>query len=248
MKALRDEATEAGLMTVVHVPQMNDAEEVSKSRDIQTNTISGQAFVIPVEGHLTYAHGIIDKPLSDSFVARCSKSKAHYVPTFCVFQFLADVKGFMNNALVDDRFRSALPVDQLKRYTSEEYYDHYRKAYPNISFVKSHLKILERNMIRVFHSAANVAMGTDMWAFPGVGIHLEFEYMTKAGISEMEAIVCATRNGTKFLQEPNIGTLEPDKQADLLILDANPLDDIRNTRSVPHDHQAWSHLRPSAID
>jgi imidazolonepropionase-like amidohydrolase len=98
------------------------------------------------------------------------------------------------------------------------------------------------------------ALGTDMWALPGIAVHLELEYMVQAGMRPGTALVAATNNAAIFFGKGKrkkkyknfqvwkkqargydlgeIGTIDPGKQADLLILDANPLEDIRNTRSV----------------
>jgi imidazolonepropionase-like amidohydrolase len=146
----------------------------------------------------------------------------------------------MKHALDDKRIRSALPEKVLKEYSSEEYYRKYRERYPNTSLVKSHLDVLRRNMMKLHNHKVLIAMGTDMWALPGVGAHLELEYMVNAGMSPMEALVCATKTAAQFVSNggSSLGTIEPETAAgnakwpDLLILDADPLKDIRNTRSV----------------
>jgi imidazolonepropionase-like amidohydrolase len=80
-------------------------------------------------------------------------------------------------------------------------------------------------------------MGTDSGGgpgrFQGYFEHLELEYETKAGLSPMQALVSATGGAAKALNiSSQAGTLEKGKQADFLVLLANPLDDIKNTRSI----------------
>ena len=84
----------------------------------------------------------------------------------------------------------------------------------------------------LFRSAAGtrLAIGTDgntPWA-----PHLEMADMVAAGMTPAQVIVAATRNGAQFLRIPDAGTIAAGKSADFLVLDANPLDDIRNTRSI----------------
>jgi imidazolonepropionase-like amidohydrolase len=79
-------------------------------------------------------------------------------------------------------------------------------------------------------------MGTDTGAptgrFQGYFEHVELEYMVNAGLNPMQTLVASTSNVAKFLHASDLGTLEPGKSADLVVLNANPLDDIKNTRKI----------------
>ena len=67
----------------------------------------------------------------------------------------------------------------------------------------------------------------------GLGYHWEMWMLSSGGMTPMEVLRCATVNGSKIVGRPqDIGSIEPGKLADLLILDKNPLDDIHNTNSV----------------
>ncbi len=79
--------------------------------------------------------------------------------------------------------------------------------------------------------------GTDTAAavdvLPGFSLHQELEYFVQAGLSPMEALQTATRNPSEFLGLQNeTGTVEKNKLANLVLLDANPLQDIRSTRRI----------------
>lgn len=78
--------------------------------------------------------------------------------------------------------------------------------------------------------------GTDASAItivPGFALHDEFGYMVEAGFTPYEVLRMSTYNPAKFLgQLDEFGTLQKGKRADLLLLDANPLNDIANTRKI----------------
>lgn len=67
--------------------------------------------------------------------------------------------------------------------------------------------------------------------------------MVIAGMTPMQVIIAATRNSADFLRMTDAGTLESGKSADFIVLDANPLDDITNTRKI-----ASVYLRGASVD
>jgi imidazolonepropionase-like amidohydrolase len=78
-------------------------------------------------------------------------------------------------------------------------------------------------------------MGTDSGPtarFPGYFAHWELELMVKSGITPMQAIVAATSSNARFMGAKDVGSVAVGKWGDLLVLDANPLADIRNTRKI----------------
>lgn len=81
-----------------------------------------------------------------------------------------------------------------------------------------------------------IAVGTDTsnpFVFPGYSVHVELELLVEAGLSPMDALVAATRRPAEMLRKDDeFGTVEVGKRADLLVLAADPLADIRNTRSL----------------
>ena len=90
--------------------------------------------------------------------------------------------------------------------------------------------IQARNLARLNAAGARITMGTDgnrPW-----GPHEEMLDMVMAGMTPMQVIVAATRNSAEFLRLADTGTLVAGKSADFIVLDANPLDDITNTRRI----------------
>ena len=68
--------------------------------------------------------------------------------------------------------------------------------------------------------------------YPGFGLHDELALLVKSGLTPMEALQSATRNASRYFGNAEFGTIEVNKSADLVLLTANPLEDIRNTRKV----------------
>ena len=85
-------------------------------------------------------------------------------------------------------------------------------------------------------AGVRIMAGTDTAApnvFPGSSLHEDLAYLVEAGLTPMQALQTATKNPAEFLGKLNTqGTIEPGKSADLVLLDANPLDDIHNTQRI----------------
>ena len=111
-------------------------------------------------------------------------------------------------------------------------------------------RVLE--IVRTFHQrGVLITAGTDVgnpWMTPGVSFHRELELLAKAGIPALEVLGIATRNGAEALDLlVEIGTVEEGKIADLVILTANPLDDIRNTREIEAVIKAGRWFEPKSL-
>lgn len=86
--------------------------------------------------------------------------------------------------------------------------------------------------LKLSRAGVIIGTGTDIWQVP-TGVHMELEELVNAGLTPLEAIRAATGGAAKILgMEETLGTIAPGKWADLVILDADPLADIRNTRKI----------------
>ena len=90
--------------------------------------------------------------------------------------------------------------------------------------------IQARNLVRLNSAGVTIAFGTDgssPWA-----VHQELEDMVRTGMSPAEVIVAATSTSADLMEMPDVGAVAAGMSADFMVLDANPLDDITNTRRI----------------
>jgi imidazolonepropionase-like amidohydrolase len=109
------------------------------------------------------------------------------------------------------------------------------RKYPDLPAGRKRIFQMFVGLVGVMNQAGVTLMtGSDLgskWVAPGTSLHDELALFVEAGLTPMEALRAATLNPARFLRV-DAGTVEAGKLADLVLLDANPLDDIRNTRKI----------------
>ena len=139
------------------------------------------------------------------------------------------------NKRADERLKF-IPESQLQWWRPEKnFFARYRT--PEYIVFRRRLWEKELGLVRDMHRAGVPIMtGTDLsgaYVFPGFSLHHELELFVQAGFTPMEALQTATRNPAIYLGELRTsGTIQQGKMANLVLLDANPLADIRNTRRI----------------
>jgi len=118
--------------------------------------------------------------------------------------------------------------------------DHDLPKYPGF------LATAQRNLKKLYDSGVKVAFGTDSGPparFSGFSEHLEMDLMAQAGFTPMQIITSFSKNSAEFLGSRDLGTLESGHWADLVVLARNPLDNIKNSRSIEAVYIAGNKVR-----
>jgi imidazolonepropionase-like amidohydrolase len=170
-----------------------------------------------------FAHGVRDKDVDDEFVSLIKKR-----PDVVLVPNLPD-----RGVATDVTWLSGtVPPAALKKMQAGAI---------DRPAVQQAFAIQARNLARLNKEGVRIALGTDgsaAWAH-----HLEMADMVAAGMTPAQVIVASTRNAADFLKLSALGTVASGKSADFIVLDANPLDDIANTRRI-----SAVYLRGAAVD
>ena len=241
--AIADAAKKQGITFVGHVPDSVRASEMSNA------------------GQKSFEHliGIFEgsSPLEDEFI-KGAKSEGKFLSTYdpkramALFALLAKNQTWQCPTLVWERGGNLIDQTDFahdsrakyapaywkdvtwKRFTEEIEHDFNtddlatRKA-----FVAKELEVVNE----MHRAGIPFLAGTDtppgVYIFPGFSLHEELQRFVVAGFTPMEALQTATSNPAKFFgMEDRLGTIAVGKLADMVLLDANPLDDIRNTQKI----------------
>jgi len=218
LQALVDEAHRLQLKVYVHAPQLARAREALRAG---------------VDGLL---HGIVDEPIDQDFMALLKKNGAPYVPTLGMFEDVADVSAFARRQSPYWDQLGLQPPAIYSAYISGFGVQLFQTLLNNSVSTKQHLPVLRANLKQVFDAGIPIVMGTDTGFFGvllGVATPLEMELMVEAGLKPADVIRAATINAARMIgRENEQGTIEAGKVADVLILDANPLDNIGAVRRI----------------
>jgi imidazolonepropionase-like amidohydrolase len=159
-----------------------------------------------------FAHGVRDTDVDDELVALLQER-----PSFVLVPNMPD-----RGVVADLSWLAAsLPAEQVAQLQA---------ASTDRPEAQAAFGIQARNLARLAGEGVKIALGTDgnvPWA-----PHLEMADMVAAGMTPADVIVAATSNAAEFLQLADTGTVASGQSADFIVLEANPLDDITNTRRI----------------
>jgi imidazolonepropionase-like amidohydrolase len=211
--ALIAEAHAQGLKVFAHAPLLAQAKVVLRA------------------GADGLMHGIIDQPVDAEFISLMKKNRAVYISTLALFENVGDTAAWARRQAAYDEHKLYAPsvYDFLASPNVASFLN-------NASFTREHLPVLRANLKKVQAAGISLVVGTDT-GFPGVlcGLASQLELILHAetGLKPAAIIQAATSNAARMLgREKDLGTITAGKLADLLILDANPLKDIRHIQRI----------------
>jgi imidazolonepropionase-like amidohydrolase len=233
--ALMAEAKAEGIAVAGHVPLSVTPIEAS---DAGQRTIEHMSVLTEKRATELFASGMP--------IQRVSEVTAAEMPA--VFQALGRNGTWMDPTFVAMResayrYQIASQPDERRKYIAASNKKGWERAWPATQEDAKTQAIRAGLFETQLHWAAAMRRegvrflaGTDTGirdAYPGFSLHDELEWLAKAGFSPMEALQAATRNPAIVLdQEKSLGVVEAGKVADLVVLDANPLEDISNMKKI----------------
>ena len=221
-RALIDQAHHRGLRVVAHAVALDDAKGLADA------------------GVDVIGHSVHDRDVDAELIAKLTRLDVGYIPTLTrnlsVFLYETTPAFFGDEFFLRgaDAYRADMeqiqdPDLQEKIRTSEQ-----------AQVAKNALAQAQRNLKLLADGGVTIAMGTDsgtqLGRWQGYFEHVELELMVEAGLTPMQALVAATGDGARVMHLDELGTLEPGKWADFVVLNANPLAEIKNTRQI---HSVW---------
>jgi len=187
-----------------------------------------------------FAHSVRDQPVDGELIQAMKSRHVFLIPTLVRDEVLfayADGVPWLD----DPFFKAGTNPEAFAMVRNADFVAKARMD-PDLQKYHAGLEMAKKNLKTLFDAGVIIAFGTDSGIptrFPGFFEHRELQLMVEAGLTPMQAIVAATRTNAEILRgEKEFGTVQPGRQADLLVLDASPLDDIHNTEKLSAVWQA----------
>jgi imidazolonepropionase-like amidohydrolase len=212
-RAIIDEAHKHNLRAAAHIFYLEDAKDLLRAG---------------IDG---FTHGVRDRDVDDEFIQLLKARRNVFItPNLPDRGATAEDFAFMSETVPADRVKQ-IREGQEKRSAEEE-----KRA-------RAFFDLQSRNLAKVNAAGARIALGTDSGTTIGWDAHQELTDMAAAGMTPAQVIVAATKTAAEILKLDQLGTIAAGKSADFIVLDANPLDNIDNTRKI-----AKVYLRGKELD
>jgi hypothetical protein len=225
----------AGLKVMAHLGNYSAQDAVRDGVDSLEHIWSVFNYIIPPEASVQPDHRAnldLSNPIAKSLIGSLVERQVFVDPTLVVFRnmiYLNDLDGIHNHPDLKH-----VPQAML------DYWHSYRKT-SNLSpdtreTRRREIFKYQELTAQLYHAGVPLLAGTDTpepFVPPGFSLHQELELLVESGLPPTAALAAATINNARALnQQEHLGTVAPGKLADLVILDADPTVDIRNTRRI----------------
>jgi len=215
-KAIIDSAHGHNLRVSAHIFYLQDAKQLADY------------------GADSLAHSVRDKPVDAALIESMQKHGTWQMAATLSREASMFIYASPPPFLSDPFFARGVSPAVLNTLQSPAYQKTI-SAGPHIKEYPGFLETAKKNLKTLVDAGVKYGFGTDTGPpgrLPGYFEHWEMELMVEAGLTPMQVLTAATRNAAEFLGAKDLGTLERSKWADLIVLDRNPLDDIKNTRAI----------------
>ena len=215
-KAIIDAGHRHGLRVVAHIFYLQDARQLTD---------------YGIDG---LAHSVRDRPVDQDLIAAMKKHGTWQMAPTLSREASMFIYGKTPFFAGDPFFTRAVSPAVLAALRSPEYQKTTSSA-PHFAEYRGFFETAKRNFKAEADAGVAYGFGTDTGPpgrFPGYFEQWEMQLMVEAGLTPLEVLKAATGEAADFLRARDIGTLEPSKWADLIVLDRNPLADIRNMRTL----------------
>jgi imidazolonepropionase-like amidohydrolase len=176
----------------------------------------------------TLAHPVIQGPVSDSFVKLMAAKKMPFASTLTIgenYSRLAEHPEYLEQPL----YAASLSVEERNKLKTETRAEYQSRLWT--AWMKLMTPVAQENVRKIHAAGGIVACGTDQSSGPAV--HRELELLAAAGIAPLDVIRIATYNSAVFLGKADqLGSVQPGRLADLVLLDADPGAGIDNVKAI----------------
>ena len=215
-RAVIDEAHARKLRVAAHIFYLADAKDLVRA------------------GADVIAHSVRDREVDEEFINLMRARNIPYCPTLT--RELSTFVYESTPAFFKDPFFLAEADPAVVASLNEPARQQAMRASKSAQGYKAALPTASRNLKRMADMGVTIAMGTDSGPSPerfeGYFEHLEMEMMVQAGMSPSAVLRSATTGAAETMRVPGVGALAPGAWADFVVLDRDPRQDIRNTRSI----------------
>jgi imidazolonepropionase-like amidohydrolase len=193
-----------------------------------------------------FAHTVRDQPVDDELI-RLMKQHGTWQMAATLAREASLFAYAKPSQVLDDPFFADSVAPAVLAELKSPAYQQKIAADPELARYPEYLRTAQRNLKRLADAGVRYGFGTDSGPparFAGYFEHWEAQLMVEAGLTPAQVIAAATRSAAEFLgASKDLGSLEPGKWADFVVLRENPLTDIRNTRTIEQVFIAGNPIR-----